>query len=251
MSADDFDDICREAESEFLSTALQPVISRVAITVLAGFQWAKNRNFARFYDKRCAEEDWRLAENELRELYSDKSIGELLQIMIDRQAEVIFLRRQADGGKDDASFIPRDRWEAKRYVAFLFFNDFVEKCVEETVCPEDTEFIKFPAILQLLKSLSIEDYCRISAYLSYRSRLDSGTYASSPDCSSDYYAAHDFLEQAFTNCKKRSKTCARRPLLFGGGIDRHQIAEAKARPTDRYGHIDLQRVADYVEICLS
>lgn len=238
-----------DAENETNKFLFGEMLEIVAITVLAGHHWATNRNFDDFFDAALYASDREYAKQQLEHFYDKKNLNETIQEMINRQAHTISLRRKKDGIGDHPDDYCKDRWEAKRFVAFLFFEEILKGCIEKCKCPiVGDDNILSGEIIELLKSLSIEEYCRIKGYLFYLSdqHSNSENYIHGNDAK-HYFKAMDLLDKAFLNCKgEKNKTCcsSMSELILD---DHSKIKKAKQNPSDRLGYIDSDSVKSFVE----
>ena len=220
------------------------IIDFVATTVIAGHHWAKYRDFDTSPDKYKEIEEWKTAEKELRNFYNGKPLKKVLEDMINRQANVIYLRRQVENIPDPPNHYDRDKWEAKRYIAYLFFDEILYGCVHDHLCPDFDINLISQEVVDLLRSLTIEEYCRIKAYVVFLdNRKNIGNQAYYKD-DLNYYNALSLLDKAFQNCKRRKNAT----LQNGGWLnqDVDTIRKAKRKTEDRIGPIPKGIIKDFV-----
>ena len=216
------------------------LIDSVAITVLAGYSWAKNRNFDTFFNETMFVADREYAENLLVQKYSGKKLKDIIDEMINMQAEVIWLRRVKEGKQQSPDDYGNDRMRAKRYVAYLFFEDIRKNCCEKNICPDFQVKLISDEVIHLLKSLTVEDYCRIKGYLQFIDRNN----AHGQDCG-DYLHGMSYLDSIFVNCKKQ------KPIKLNEEYeklldDKEQISAAKHHTCYRLGCIDEETIEGFV-----
>lgn len=221
------------------------LIDTVATIVFAGYLWAKHGNFDDIIHKEgIIFGEKHDAEELLKRYYSNKSIKYIIEEMINKQAEVIWLRRRKGGNVSD-EYYERDKWEAKRYVAYLFFEELLRNCVDKHSCPDFSKGMD-KEILTLLKSLSVEEYCRIRGYLNFRERSDSNGFEKHGYDQQDYLDAMAHLDCAFKNCKEtiRNTLSKHKHTVFPDRLG--DIITAKINPSDRLGPIDQEAVELFV-----
>ena len=236
---------------DYLNLKLREIIEEATLTVLAGYYWARNRNFDPVFNQAAYDDDRRRAEKRLRDIYGaevEKPLQQLIQEMIKKQAEVIWWRRVTDG--KDPGFNPdlyaQDGWEAKRYVAYLFFEGIRKSCFEEGICPDFAINAIGKEIIDLIKSLTIEEYCRIKGYLFFlreRDKYGEGAYGFDEG---NYLSAMNDLDKTFLNCNHRTtkRMCDDFVKLMD---DEEKIKKAKYSPRDRIGHIDQEAIKEFVD----
>lgn len=182
----------------------------IGITVHAGYLWGKYRNFDKVFDEDKYNKDRIDAENYIKSIFNinnftQEDLQQLIDKLIDFQSHVIYLRRTYDTKADPScdTFTDGDKNEAKKFIAWLFFNGIIEDCIEKSICP-DFYLNLPPEIIESLQHLTVEEYCKINAYLSYLNRLENGIEG---DEKSDYYNALAYLESAFINCRNEEYKC--------------------------------------------
>lgn len=154
------------------------LVDEVAKIVFADYKWVTERNFDTIFDSKMFEEDRRYAEEILKK-FTAKPLSEIIDEMIKNQAHVIWRRRVYDG-RDygyDPHIYENDNREAKKYIAYLFFEDIVKNCAKNGICPDfciDPIKGKINNIgekmIELLKLLTVDDYCCIKGYLLFLDR---------------------------------------------------------------------------------
>jgi hypothetical protein len=232
--------------AKLLDNEFKKVIEAAAITVLAGYYWARDRNFDPLFDQEAYDDDRRHAEKKLREMYEDKkTLQQIINEMINRQANVIWRRRRKQGDDEGYSYYryQQDRWEAKRYVAYLFFEEIRKNCFEKGICPDFGVNLIGKEVINLLKSLTVEEYCKIKGYLSFLERTAHGFDKD------DYLKAMDDLDNTFLNCNclTMKRICGSFGELLGELLDdEEKIKKAKYSPQDRLGYIDQKAIEDFV-----
>lgn len=235
-----------------VDTLMEEIVELNAVRVFAGYAWARNRDFNTVYDEAAFEEDRIYGENLFKKIYKEKtpSLEELIREMINRQAEVIWWRRVVNGTDPGYSqyLYERDRWEAKRYIAYLFFEELRENCVHRGICPDFGLSLKGQAVIDLLKSLTVEEYCKIKGYLAFLNRKQNAGRAAYGLEHNDYMLAMKDLDSSFLNCnchvKKQFTADAQKIVIVK---DCEKIKAAKYNTRDRLGHIDPSVVEDFVD----
>ncbi len=224
---------------------VQNLLDKVALTVLAGHRWAKNRNFDTFSNETVFVTDKEYVEKLLEQKYSGKTLKEIIDEMINVQAEVIYLRRIREGKQQLPDDYENDRMIAKRYVAFLFFEGLVKDCVEQGVCPDFGINLMGQEVIHLLKSLTIDDYCKIKGYLLFLERKEKYGKSIHGLDKDDYLSAMNDLDRAFLNCNcQPMKRVHSRMLTL---IDSERvIKKAKFNTCSRLGHQEARTVEDFV-----
>lgn len=221
------------------------LINRVAVRVLAGHYWAKYRNFDAFPDKYKEVEDWKAAEKDLENLYSGKPLKEIIHIMVNNQADVIHLRRRKERIPDPPNSYKRDNWEAKRYIAYLFFEEILYECIKKKICPDFNINVKSQEIINLLRSLTIEEYCRIKAYIYFLDDQEKNGCQAYYKDEFNYHNAMSFLDTAFQNCKCGQNVPIQNiEWLKDSNID--AIREAKRNTQNRIGPIPEGIIGKFV-----
>jgi len=228
---------------EAIKAGFEEIIKSAAITIFAGYSWARYRNFDPVFNQRDFDADRRHAETVYAKIYKDKNTKEIIDEMINRQAEIIWWRRYLDGNDTGYSDYQsqQDRWEAKRYAAYLFFKELVEKCISKKICPEFNAAEIGSEIFDLLKSLTIEEYCKIKGYLCFLERREHGFDKE------HYLSAMNDLDRAFLNCGNNAMK-RMNSVIFDSikTEDYDSITKAKCRPADRLGYIDREAAEEFV-----
>lgn len=225
-------------------------VANMAIVVLAGHQWAKHRNFDKFFDQEKYDEDRAEAEKILRGLYNEnKPLKDILELMTKMQADVIYWRRVLNGGNllSTPEQQNRDTWEAKRYIAYLFFDDVLHNCINIIKCPDFSKVFNNPDIFNLMKSLTIEEYCRIKSYLLYLG--DQNKMGVKEECRDDKYflGAMGYLDQAFYNCDGNCNKKINSKYRRRFSSKKEDIIKAKYNPHDRLGDMNIEDIKKFVD----
>ncbi len=188
-------------------------LDRVGTTVLAGYNWARNRGFDPRYDPAVFEADRNGAIQWMREALSGQSLASFLESLINAQAEVIWIRKVNNGyqGVQPPEEYDRDRQEAERFVAFLLFNEIVRKYLEEGVWPR-LGIVLGEEVSNLLAKLSVEDYGRIGGYLEFSSRAPDAAHGAHTE---DFQKAMIRLANIYTTYAARKRARGRRPSGAG------------------------------------
>lgn len=226
------------------------IINKIAITVIAGYYWARDRDFNNFFDEAEFIKDRKNAIKELEKTYKNKNnLKDVLKEMVNKQAEVVWRRRKFEGIEDPPNSYDRDNWEAKRFIAYLFADKIITDCIESNVCPDFKLNLFDPEIVNLLKSLTIEEYCRIKAYLIFLRNTQSYSGKVYWNDDVNYREATNFLDKAFHNCKcmKKVKMDKNKYSLLLGNIETEKIKKAKKIPCDRIGPINHMNIEKFVD----
>lgn len=241
-----------ETLSRVVDSLMEKIIRSNAIKVFAGYAWARNRNFDEVYDPKAFEEDKKYGEQLLKETYKGETLPlkDLIRKMIDKQAEVIWWRRVLDGRDPGYStyLYERDRWEAKRYIAYLFFEELRKNCVQKGICPDLALSLKGQIIIDLLKSLTIEEYCKIKGYLAFLDRRQNNGGVVHGLENHDYMLAMKDLDSSFLNCNCRARkqfTAHAQKIVIVK--DCEEIKNAKYNTRDRLGHMDRLAIELFVD----
>jgi hypothetical protein len=244
-------DELKELERELFGRVIKYIfgennlIDNVAITVLAGYSWAKNRNLDAFFNETMFVADREYAKNQLKQKYSGKTLKEIIDEMINMQAEVIWLRRVKEGRQKSPDDYENDRMRAKRYVAYLFFEDIRNNCFEKKICPDFRVKLISDEIIHLLKSLTVEDYCRIKGYLRFVDRNNGhGEEVHGYDYG-DYLYGMSYLDNVFVNCKNQIN------IKFNNEYEKlldneDKISQAKHHSCYRLGCVDEETIEGFV-----
>jgi hypothetical protein len=222
------------------------LVDNVAIQVLSVYEWAKHRNFDTVFDPRKYSQDCERAKEQLKKEYSGKTLQELINKMINLQAEVIWLRRLKEGKGQSPEDYENDRWEAKRYIAYLFLEDIRTSCFKDGICPDFKINLLSKDIVDLLKSLTIEEYCRINGYLRFLERNDKHNHVVHDYDQRDYLNAMGDLDKVFLNCSyKRMKQINEKYKAFYDKEE--QIKKAKYNTCSRLGCITPYTIEKFVD----
>lgn len=212
-------------------------IDKVAVTVLSGHHWAKKRNFDSFFIQEIFDNDREHAKELLRYYSGKKTLQEVIDAIINFQAAIIYLRRIREQEPESSGDYENDKWAAKRYVAYLFFEDIRKNCIEDGVCPDFKINLISDEIIDLLKSLTVEDYCRIKGYLRFLDRNKIHGYDFD-----DYMYGMGYLDSVFLNCKgKKMKKLHKEKykLLLH---NEEEIKKAKQNTCYRLGCKDTDKI---------
>jgi hypothetical protein len=171
----------------------------VAITIFAGHIWARDRHFDTSFNPEAYEQDRRLAEALLCDTCSGMGLREVINAMINTQAEVNWLRKVRNGyqGLQSSTEFDEDRHQAERFVAFLFFDAFLRDFLKTGAWPAYGVGLK-ESLVDLFKTLPLDEFARISGYLEFldrRSRIAEGAHGYHAD---DYLSAFGALEKVWT-----------------------------------------------------
>lgn len=224
---------------------LTKVVKDAGIRVFSVYRWASKRNFSDVFDAQEYAKDRVYASEELVEMFGSLGLDEIVDRLIEEQTKVIWNRRVSEGKNGGPR--PSDRQEAKRYIAFLFFDDLVKLCSENRSCPRVVlaESKWNSLIINLLKSLSIEDYCKIKAYLMSIEAAHSGQGGFHHQ-QSNFLNAMGALDSRLVNCglsETHAMAGVYEHFLDGYG----QIRQAKMNRADSLGFIPSATVSRFME----
>lgn len=219
------------------------LIDKVAVKVLAGHRWAKDREFDPTFIQEHFDKDRNYAEDLLKNFQNScKTFDKVIEEMINVQAAVIFLRRIKERQPQSPDDYENDKWEAKRYVAYLFFEDIRNNCMKDGICPDFSINLLHPEIVHLLKSLTVEDYCRIKGYLQYIERDEQHQHGFDL---SDYLNSMGYLDQVFLNCKNQKLKKLNKQEGFSFD-DKQVVKKAKLNTCYRLGCVAEENIEAFV-----
>jgi hypothetical protein len=229
---------------EKLFGELTAAVENAGISVFSVYRWAAERNFSVVFDRREYDGDWEYAARRLMSMFDHMQLHEIIDELVSAQARIVWLRRVSEGTNGGLS--PHDLREARRYVAFLFFDDMLRLCRNGDCCPKTAISKSSSLILDLLKSLSLEDYCRIKGYLTFRNRHSRSDEAHHSFHRADFLKAMGELDSCFVNCGRSNgdKQYEFHHHLSGNlaGVER-----AKLNRSDTLGPIPTSTVSRFME----
>lgn len=225
---------------------LTKLVVDAGIEVYSVYRWAMKRNFSAIFDAVEYENDRIYASHKVTEMLESMTLEEIVDHLIESQAEVVWHRRVCEG--KNGGVTDKDRQEAKRYISFLIFNDLLKLCADGKYCPRDvlinSEWGNY--IVFLLKSLSLEDYCKIHAYLSYKNREQSGKEDQNL-AQRDFLGAMGIIDRSFYCCGRNDNHDV---TMFAGHFltEHDNIARAKLNRSDTLGTISERTVDRFMEV---
>jgi hypothetical protein len=223
---------------------LTEVVTDAGMLVFSVYRWATQRKLSAVFDYQEYKNDQVYAFEEVTQMFRNLDLGKIVDRLIEVQAEVIWHRRVSEG--KNGGMKPSDRQEAKRYIAFLFFDDLLRLCRENHSCPRgmlaSSEWSSL--IVNLLKSLSIEDYCRIKAYLASIDRKQRGQGAPHYEYA-DFLNAMADLDNCLVNC---GITEGHDTKIYEHFLDgNNRIQQAKMNRADTLGSISETTVSRFMD----
>lgn len=223
---------------------LDYTIEKAGLSVYSVYRWAKERRFDPNYNPSESNADEEYAQQKI-DMFKGQNMRFIINELIDAQTDIVWLRRLTEGFNDPKS--PKDKYEAKRYVAFLFFDDIVNSCLHsDDVCPREMFSKWMPDILDLLKSLSIEDYCKIKGYLAFLTRCSSNYGGSNGRQKTDFLDALAQLDEAFVNCGQNYGDEFIEPPYMSNHEWR-KVEQAKLNRSDTLGLLSKKTISQFMK----
>ncbi len=223
---------------------LAGMVEHAGILVFSVYRWATERNFSIVFDPHEYLNDKAFALEKLTSMLDHGDLHQIINELITAQTDVIWLRRVSSGANGEPS--ATDMQRAKRYVAFLFFDDLLKLCRSGHCCPKNAMSQWGPLVLNLLKSLSLEDYCRIKGYLSFMERCRHSPEVHARDHYADFLDAMGGLDEGFINCGRHEQ---RGPHEFHLHLadDFEKVERAKMNRADTIGPISAETVSQFMQ----
>lgn len=243
-SIERIEQILREKLQAKLFGELAGMVEHAGILVFSVYRWAAERHFSIVFDPYEYLNDKVYALEKLILILDNMDLDHVINELIGAQTDVIWHRRLSSGTNGGRS--AADMQKAKRYIAFLFFDDLLELCRSGHCCPKNAITQSGSVIVNLLKSLSLEDYCRIKGYLSFMERRRHFPEVNPSQHHTDFLDAMGGLDDRFVNCGLHDQ-CGSHELHLHLVDDFEKVERAKMNRSDTIGPISGETVGQFMQ----